>query len=107
MLFLGLRFPVQQFPCSACYIAWPLLPCHLQVLAGETCYVFDMLLQDLDIARELRSLMENSSVVKVIHDCRQDSAALFYQLQIRLDNVFDTQVQPLLTCQFHTITTEL
>ncbi len=66
-----------------------------------------MLLQDLDIVKELKSLMENSSVVKVIHDCRQDSAALFYQLQIRLDNVFDTQVPPLLTHQLHTIITEL
>jgi len=45
--------------------------------------------------------------VKVIHDCRQDSAALFYQLQIRLANVFDTQVQALLTHQLHNIITEL
>jgi ribonuclease D len=66
-----------------------------------------MLSQDLDILKELRSLMENSSVVKVIHDCRQDSAALFYQLQIRLDNVFDTQVQALLTHQLHKTITEL
>ncbi len=66
-----------------------------------------MLLQDPDIVEELRSLMENSSVVKVIHDCRQDSAALFYQLQIRLANVFDTQVQALLTHQLHNIITEL
>lgn len=69
--------------------------------------MFDMLLQDLDILKELRNLMENSSVVKVIHDCRQDSAALFYQLQIRLDNVFDTQVQALLTYQLHKSVTEL
>ncbi|DBB11153.1 TPA: hypothetical protein ACH3X3_006609 [Trebouxia sp. C0006] len=55
-----------------------------KVSAGETCYVFDMLLQAPDIVKELRSLMENSSVVKVIHDCRQDPAALFYQLQIGL-----------------------
>ncbi|KAL0048528.1 hypothetical protein WJX82_005079 [Trebouxia sp. C0006] len=58
--------------------------CLVQVSAGETCYVFDMLLQAPDIVKELRSLMENSSVVKVIHDCRQDPAALFYQLQIGL-----------------------
>lgn len=69
--------------------------------------MFDMLLQDPDIVKELRSLMENSRVVKVIHNCRQDSAALFYQLQIRLDNVFDTQVQALLTHQLHKIMTEL
>jgi len=88
-------------------MAWSLLPCHLQVSAGETCYVFDMLLQAPDIVKELRSLMENSSVVKVIHDCWQDPAALFYQLQIRLVNVFDTQVQPLLTHQLHKTITEL
>ena len=64
----------------------------LQVLAGSTCYMFDMLHQDVDILRELKSLLQNPSVVKVVHDCRQDSAALFYQMQIKLENVFDTQV---------------
>ena len=64
----------------------------LQVLAGSTCYMFDMLHQDVDILRELKSLLQNPSVVKVMHDCRQDSEALFYQKQIKLENVFDTQV---------------
>ena len=37
-------------------------------------------------------LLESNSVVKVIHDCREDSAALYAQHGLRLKNVFDTQV---------------
>lgn len=34
----------------------------------------------------------NHKVVKVLHDCRQAAAALFYQKNITICNVFDTQV---------------
>lgn len=37
-------------------------------------------------------LLESHSVLKVIHDCREDSAALYGQHEMRLENVFDTQV---------------
>ena len=64
----------------------------LQVFVNATCYMFDLLQQDVGILGELRSLLQDASVVKVVHDCRQDSAALFYQTQTKLDNIFDTQV---------------
>ena len=38
--------------------------------------------------------MEDSTVVKVMHDCRNDSAALMYQKGIEIRNIFDTQVTP-------------
>src|SRR5205823_5842842 len=44
----------------------------------------------------LRAVLENENCVKVLHDCRQDSAALFHQLGITLKNVVDTQVSILL-----------
>ncbi len=59
-----------------------------------------MLLQAPDIVKELRSLMENSSVVKVIHDCRQDPAALFYQLQIGLLMCSTLRCSPCLLISF-------
>lgn len=31
---------------------------------------------------------------QVMHDCRNDSAALFFQFGVKLQNVFDTQVSP-------------
>ncbi|XP_046399885.1 egalitarian protein homolog [Ischnura elegans] len=39
----------------------------------------------------LQTLLESEKVVKVIHDCRNDSINLFNQFGITLQNVFDTQ----------------
>ena len=36
--------------------------------------------------------MENDNVVKVLHDCCQAAAALFYQKSISIRQVFDSQV---------------
>lgn len=41
---------------------------------------------------ELRAMLAHRNIVKVMHECRQDSAALFYQHDIILHNIFDTQV---------------
>ncbi|XP_071960421.1 uncharacterized protein [Antedon mediterranea] len=40
----------------------------------------------------LKKLLENPNVIKVIHDCRADNAALFHQFAVTLSNVFDTAV---------------
>ena len=50
------------------------------------------------ILKELKSVLEDADVTKVIHDCRQDSAALWYQFGIKLNNIFDTQVSALMQC---------
>jgi hypothetical protein len=39
----------------------------------------------------LRTVLEDSNIVKVIHDCKQDGDALFHHLDIRLVNIHDTQ----------------
>ncbi len=65
----------------------------LQIQAEDTCYILDALTAQGDVMKSLKALLEDKTVVKVIHDCRQDSAALFYQKGIKLENVFDTQVQ--------------
>lgn len=39
----------------------------------------------------LRELLEAEHITKVMHDCRNDSAALFFQFGVKLQNVFDTQ----------------
>ena len=64
----------------------------LQVFASHTCYLFDMLQINEDVLDYLKAILEDENVTKVIHDCRQDSAALFYQFGIKLHNIFDTQV---------------
>jgi len=40
---------------------------------------------------KLKKLLQSTDIVKVIHDCRNDSAALYKQHRITLSNVFDTQ----------------
>ena len=40
----------------------------------------------------LRAAFESDRLLKVMHDCRQDSDALFHLAGIKLDNVFDVQV---------------
>ncbi|KAL6073289.1 piRNA biogenesis protein EXD1-like [Balamuthia mandrillaris] len=40
----------------------------------------------------LKALLEDEHILKVFHDCRGDSDALFHQFQVALHPVFDTQV---------------
>jgi len=55
-------------------------------------YLFDLLAnRDLMGEGELGRLLQSEQVVKVVHDCRNDSAALFHQHGVTLRNVFDTQ----------------
>jgi len=42
--------------------------------------------------RSLKVLLEDTTVVKIVHDSRRPSAALLYQQGIALQSVFDTQV---------------
>ncbi|XP_063981541.1 egalitarian protein homolog [Diachasmimorpha longicaudata] len=53
-------------------------------------YIFDLFTSP-NLITGLRQLLENPNVVKVIHDCRNDSVNLFNQFGIVLNNVFDTQ----------------
>ncbi|XP_072181223.1 uncharacterized protein [Diadema setosum] len=40
----------------------------------------------------LADFLESSSVLKVIHDCRSDAAALYHQFGVTLTNIFDTSI---------------
>ena len=67
--------------------------CLVQVSTRSRCFLFDVHEASAtdDIVVELRSILENEAIVKVIHDCRQDADALFHHFHIRLVNVHDTQ----------------
>jgi ribonuclease D len=63
----------------------------LSVATPLQCYVFDMLEPMLEPVRDfVKQLLEDPKVLKVIHDCRQDSDALAARLGIVLDGVHDT-----------------
>lgn len=64
---------------------------ELGTARGEA-FIFDILMCP-EIVNDggLKNLLESESVIKIIHDCRNDSVNLYYQFGVKLRNVFDTQ----------------
>jgi len=61
-------------------------------LSSGQAFIFDLITcPSLVTAGGLQKLLESESVIKVIHDCRNDSVNLYNQFGITLRNVFDTQ----------------
>lgn len=58
------------------------------------CFMFDMVDDIPGTADMLRDILEDDAIVKVLHDCRQDAAALKVQAGIELKTIFDTQARP-------------
>ncbi|XP_076299775.1 egl_like_exo domain-containing protein [Lasioglossum baleicum] len=64
---------------------------QIGTMSGQA-YVFDLFTcPGLVQAGGLQKLLEHPNVIKVIHDCRNDSVNLYRQFNIMLNNVFDTQ----------------
>ncbi|XP_011499413.1 PREDICTED: uncharacterized protein LOC105363426 [Ceratosolen solmsi marchali] len=64
---------------------------QIGTMAGQV-YVFDLITcPNLIQSGGLQNLLENKNIIKVIHDCKNDSANLFYQFGITITSVFDTQ----------------
>ncbi|XP_049298934.1 uncharacterized protein LOC125771866 [Anopheles funestus] len=64
---------------------------QLGTTRGEA-FIFDITTcPDMVVEGGLKEILESEKVIKVIHDCRNDSVNLFNQFQILLRNVFDTQ----------------
>ncbi|XP_071982272.1 piRNA biogenesis protein EXD1-like isoform X2 [Engystomops pustulosus] len=75
----------------------------LQVATKSRVYLFDIAILGPSVfTMGLKTLLEDKSVVKVVHDCRRLSDCLYHQYGIVLNNVFDTQVADILL--FHTTT---
>eukprot|EP00727_Mastigamoeba_balamuthi_P012986 m51a1_g831 hypothetical protein (325) ;mRNA; r:734769-736134 len=70
--------------------------CLVQVATPEKrAYLFDVVdaeKREQMMAAGLRDVLQSTEVVKVLHDCRGDSDALFHNARVSLANVFDTQV---------------
>lgn len=65
----------------------------VQIANSIETYVFDVLgkTRTDPVILFLKNVFENKNIVKIFHDCRMDSDALFYHYDIRLANVHDTQ----------------
>ncbi|KAM3920375.1 piRNA biogenesis protein EXD1 [Leptodactylus fuscus] len=67
--------------------------CWLQVAAKSCVYIFDMLLLGPGVFKNgLQMVLEDKSILKVVHDCRWLGNFLSHQYGVILNNVFDTQV---------------
>ncbi|XP_033111412.1 uncharacterized protein LOC117112439 [Anneissia japonica] len=65
----------------------------IQFSTKERLYIFDIkLLGRKAFNTGIGDIIEDKSIVKVIHDCRALSDLLYHQYSLRLANVFDTQV---------------
>ncbi|KAL4225464.1 piRNA metabolic process [Mactra antiquata] len=75
----------------------PLTLLQIGTLDGNV-FLFDVMVnekkQDKSFFKRtgIDKLLSSTKIVKVIHSCSGDSAALYHQFGIRLENVFDTQV---------------
>ncbi|KAK5638366.1 hypothetical protein RI129_012661 [Pyrocoelia pectoralis] len=54
-------------------------------------YIFDLISCPAMIEAGLRCLLESPNIIKIMHDCRNDSVNLYQQFNIILESVFDTQ----------------
>lgn len=66
---------------------------EIGTVRGEA-FIFDLLLcPELMNDGGLRDILEDDNIIKIIHDCRNDSYNLYAQFNVLLRNVFDTQVR--------------
>lgn len=73
--------------CEGCRLSRTGKLCLVQMLVGGTCYMFDMLSISQGVFDELRAVLQAASITKIMHDCRQDSAALSSQHNITLQGL--------------------
>lgn len=72
----------------------------VQVASESDVMLFDILnLRSAAFSLGLRRLLEDSSVIKVMHDCRRDVDALQQLFGVHVNNVFDTQVAFAVLCR--------
>ncbi|GAB2274744.1 hypothetical protein Dimus_009517 [Dionaea muscipula] len=66
--------------------------CIMQLAFPDAIYLVDVIEGGDIIMEACKPALESSHVTKVIHDCKRDSEALYFQFGIKLHNVMDTQI---------------
>lgn len=73
-------------------------------IPSRIAFIFDVLtpqLKELFFEKcGLRKVLESKLYLKIFHDCRSDSDALFHHAKVKLNNVFDTQIANALISKF-------
>jgi len=89
-----MTFPVVAVDCEGVSLSKEGKLCLIQVATPKKVYLFDVLKggERLFFDRGLRYLLESNKIVKVMHDCRKDSEALYFQYDVTLRGVWDSQI---------------
>ncbi|XP_054795911.1 uncharacterized protein LOC129301370 [Prosopis cineraria] len=66
--------------------------CIMQLAFPDAIYLVDAIEGGEMLIRACKPALESSYITKVIHDCKRDSEALYFQFGIKLNNVVDTQI---------------
>ncbi|GMI92576.1 hypothetical protein like AT2G25910 [Hibiscus trionum] len=66
--------------------------CIMQLAFQNAIYLVDPVEGGRMLMNACKPALESAHVTKVIHDCKRDSEALFFQFGIKLHNVMDTQI---------------
>lgn len=85
--------PIVSFDCEGINLGLKgvLTLCQIATMNGEV-YILDiMACPGMVVEGKIKDLLESENVIKIIHDCRNDSVNLHNQFEIILKNVFDTQ----------------
>lgn len=66
--------------------------CIMQLAFPDAIYLVDAIEGGDMLIEACKPALESDYITKVIHDCKRDSEALFFQFGIKLHNVMDTQI---------------
>ncbi|KAL5558743.1 hypothetical protein UlMin_034954 [Ulmus minor] len=66
--------------------------CIMQLAFPNAIYLVDAIQGGETLVKACKPALESNYITKVIHDCRRDSEALYFQFGIKLNNVMDTQI---------------
>jgi len=66
----------------------------VQIATPQMVYIFDIIRGGQQLFDEggLRDLLQDQCIMKICHDCRNDSIALFKEYNVRLEKVYDMQI---------------
>ncbi|KAH1203926.1 piRNA biogenesis protein EXD1 [Glycine max] len=65
--------------------------CVMQLAFPDAVYLVDAIEGGEELIIACKPALESNYITKVIHDCKRDSEALYFQFGIKLNNVVDTQ----------------
>uniref|UniRef100_A0A0R0FSJ3 3'-5' exonuclease domain-containing protein n=1 Tax=Glycine max TaxID=3847 RepID=A0A0R0FSJ3_SOYBN len=66
--------------------------CVMQLAFPDAVYLVDAIEGGEELIIACKPALESNYITKVIHDCKRDSEALYFQFGIKLNNVVDTQI---------------